>query len=47
MTMRAVPQPKGRACAERRKETLRYMQDVCKPFGTEMDIENGIATARL
>ena len=29
------------------EETLRYLQDMCKPFGTEMDIADGVATVRL
>ena len=29
------------------EETLRYLQDMCKPYGTEMDIENGVGTVRL
>ena len=29
------------------KETLRYLQDMCKPFGTEMDIQDGVGIVRL
>ena len=28
-------------------KTLEYMRDLCKPFGTEMDIKDGVATVRL
>lgn len=29
------------------EEVLTYIRDMSKPFGTEMDIENGVATVRL
>lgn len=28
-------------------QTLEYMRDLCKPFGTEMDIKDGVATVKL
>ena len=29
------------------EETLHYMQDLCKPYGTEMDIRDGVGIVRL
>ena len=29
------------------EETLRYLQDMCKPYGTEVEIQNGVGIVRL